>query len=102
MSTLEREGSLQGALTLSTSPRLKPIDIEFMRQLHTRVNLIPIIAKADTLTDEEVADFKARVSRIVTLVQYDQGPKAYDALGTLGHRPPQDPDLRGPDVRERG
>ena len=41
---------------------LKPIDIEFMRQLHTRVNLIPIIAKADTLTDEEIAEFKARVS----------------------------------------
>ena len=41
---------------------LKPIDIEFMRQLHTKVNLIPIIAKADTLTDEEIAEFKARVS----------------------------------------
>ena len=40
---------------------LKPIDVEFMRQLHTKVNLIPVIAKADTLTDEEVADFKARV-----------------------------------------
>lgn len=43
------------------SVSLKPIDIEFMRQLHTRVNLIPIIAKADTLTDEEIAEFKARV-----------------------------------------
>lgn len=41
--------------------RLKQIDIEFMRQLHTKVNLIPVIAKADTLTDEEVAEFKARV-----------------------------------------
>ena len=41
--------------------RLKPIDVEVMRQLHTKVNLIPIIAKADTLTDEEVAEFKARV-----------------------------------------
>ena len=42
--------------------RLKQIDIEFMRRLHTKVNLIPIIAKADTLTDEEIAAFKARVS----------------------------------------
>ena len=32
-----------------------------MRRLHTKVNLIPVIAKADTMTDEEVADFKARV-----------------------------------------
>jgi septin 7 len=44
------------------SYRLKPLDIEFMRRLHTKVNLIPVIAKADTLTDDEVAEFKARVS----------------------------------------
>ena len=49
------------------SHRLKPIDIEFMRQLHTKVNLIPIIAKADTLTDEEVAEFKARVCPFLRL-----------------------------------
>ena len=45
--------------------RLKPIDIEFMRRLHTKVNLIPVIAKADTLTEEEVGLFKQRVSLIV-------------------------------------
>ncbi|KAJ3521478.1 hypothetical protein NMY22_g12299 [Coprinellus aureogranulatus] len=44
-----------------TGHSLKQIDIEFMRRLHTKVNLIPIIAKADTLTDEEVAEFKQRV-----------------------------------------
>lgn len=32
-----------------------------MRRLHTRVNLVPVIAKADTLTDEEVTQFKARI-----------------------------------------
>ena len=32
-----------------------------MRRLHTKVNLIPVIAKADTLTDEEVTLFKQRV-----------------------------------------
>ena len=32
-----------------------------MRRLHTKVNLIPIIAKADTMTEEEVAEFKERV-----------------------------------------
>lgn len=40
---------------------LKQIDIEFMRHLHQKVNLIPIIAKADTLTDEEILKFKQRV-----------------------------------------
>ncbi|KAL5495291.1 CDC3 [Sanghuangporus weigelae] len=44
-----------------TGHSLKPIDIEFMRRLHAKVNLIPIIAKADTLTDEEIASFKQRV-----------------------------------------
>ncbi|ELU44493.1 septin AspB [Rhizoctonia solani AG-1 IA] len=41
---------------------LKQIDIEFMRRLHTKVNLIPVIAKSDTLTDEEIIQFKQRVS----------------------------------------
>jgi septin 7 len=40
---------------------LKPVDVEFMRRLHTKVNLIPVIAKADTMTDEEIAAFKQRV-----------------------------------------
>jgi septin 7 len=44
-----------------TGHALKQIDIEFMRRLHTKVNLIPVIAKADTMTDEEIADFKARI-----------------------------------------
>ncbi|CAG7846182.1 Septin homolog spn1 [Serendipita indica DSM 11827] len=44
-----------------TGHSLKPIDVEFMRQLHTKVNLIPVIAKADTLTDEEILKFKQRI-----------------------------------------
>ena len=46
-----------------TGHSLKPLDIEVMRRLHTKVNLIPVIAKSDTLTDEEIAEFKQRVSR---------------------------------------
>ncbi|KAK6610473.1 septin [Botrytis cinerea] len=44
-----------------TGHALKPLDIEVMRRLHTKVNLIPVIAKADTLTDEEIAAFKSRI-----------------------------------------
>jgi septin 7 len=44
-----------------TGQALKPLDIEVMRRLHTKVNLIPVIAKADTMTDEEIIAFKARV-----------------------------------------
>lgn len=46
-----------------TGHSLKPLDIEVMRRLHTKVNLIPVIAKADTLTDEEILSFKQRVTR---------------------------------------
>jgi len=41
---------------------LRPIDIEFMSRLHHRVNLIPVIAKSDILSDDEIKQFKARVS----------------------------------------
>ncbi|KAJ2517900.1 Cell division control protein 3 [Coemansia sp. RSA 1939] len=44
-----------------TGHSLRAVDIEFMKQLHTRVNLIPVIAKSDTLTPREVEQFKARV-----------------------------------------
>jgi septin 7 len=45
-----------------TGHSLKPLDVEVMRRLHTKVNLIPVIAKADTLTDDEITAFKKRVS----------------------------------------
>ena len=48
-------------MALTSFRSLRPIDIEFMRRLHSKVNLIPVIAKADTMTDEEIANFKARV-----------------------------------------
>ncbi|KAI3329429.1 Septin-domain-containing protein [Xylariaceae sp. AK1471] len=44
-----------------TGHSLKPLDIEVMRRLHTKVNLIPVIAKSDTLTDEEITSFKLRI-----------------------------------------
>lgn len=47
-----------------TGHALKPLDIEVMRRLHTKVNLIPVIAKADTMTDEEIMAFKARVRNL--------------------------------------
>ncbi|KAI9315526.1 Septin-domain-containing protein [Dichotomocladium elegans] len=40
---------------------LKPLDIEIMKRLGSRVNLIPVIAKADTLTPKDLAQFKQRI-----------------------------------------
>lgn len=40
---------------------LKPLDVELMKRLHDKVNLIPLIAKADTMTPEECMHFKKQV-----------------------------------------
>lgn len=41
-----------------TGHSLRSLDIALMKQVHEKVNLIPIISKSDTLTDEEVHEFK--------------------------------------------
>lgn len=40
---------------------LKPLDIEFMKQLHNKVNIVPVIAKADVLTKKEMQKLKKKV-----------------------------------------
>lgn len=44
-----------------TGHSLTSLDIEFMRRLHRCVNVVPVIAKADTLTVEERINFKERI-----------------------------------------
>ncbi|KAI9184497.1 Cell division control protein 11 [Blastocladiella emersonii ATCC 22665] len=44
-----------------TGHSLREIDIELMKRLNTRVNIIPCIGKSDTMTPKELADFKKRV-----------------------------------------
>lgn len=44
-----------------TGHSLKPLDISFMKSIHEKVNLIPIIAKSDTLTEKEIEEFKKRI-----------------------------------------
>lgn len=41
--------------------RLKPLDIEFMKKLHSKVNIVPVIAKADCLTKREIQRLKSRI-----------------------------------------
>ena len=40
-----------------------------MRRLHDKVNIIPLIAKADTMTPDECREFKKTVSGQCALVQ---------------------------------
>ena len=48
-----------------TGHSLKPLDIEMMKRLSSRVNLIPVIAKADTLSPLELDTFKQRIRDII-------------------------------------
>lgn len=48
-----------------TGHSLKPLDIEIMKRLSTRVNLIPVIAKSDTLAPKELDAFKIRIREII-------------------------------------
>ncbi|KAG9270627.1 septin-2 [Astyanax mexicanus] len=40
---------------------LKPLDVEFMKAIHSKVNIVPVIAKADTLTLRERDRLKRRI-----------------------------------------
>jgi septin 7 len=69
-----------------TGHALKPLDIEFMRRLHTRVNLIPVVAKSDTMTEEEVLAFKERILADINFhnIQIFQAPQyEYDDAETI-------------------
>lgn len=44
-----------------TGHSLKALDILLMKLVHEKVNLIPIVAKSDTLTDDEIEEFKQRI-----------------------------------------
>ncbi|CAL9703652.1 unnamed protein product [Knipowitschia caucasica] len=66
-----------------TGHRLRPIDVEFLKQLGSIVSIVPVIAKADTLTLEERLDFKHRIRQdlaangiqVYPQKQYEEDPE---------------------------
>ncbi|KAG0196869.1 hypothetical protein BGX28_009675 [Mortierella sp. GBA30] len=44
-----------------TGHSLREIDIELMKRLSPRINVIPVIGKSDTMTPSELAEFKKRI-----------------------------------------
>lgn len=63
--TFEEDNRIHACLYFiePTGHYLKPLDIEFCKQVHEKCNLIPIIAKSDILTEEEITVFKHRIKR---------------------------------------
>eukprot|EP00794_Sanderia_malayensis_P014269 gene14269-15756_t len=57
---------------------LKPLDVVVMKALHDKVNIVPVIAKADTLTKKEVKNLKERVLKEInnSKIQIYQFPEA--------------------------
>lgn len=53
-----------------TGHTLKPLDIEVMKRLSSRVNLIPVVAKADTLSPVDLARYKQRVCHLEKPIYY--------------------------------
>lgn len=49
----------------ATSKGLSPLDVECLKHISSRVNLIPVISKADTLTTIELKEVKKAVREIV-------------------------------------
>ncbi|KAG2463637.1 SEPT3 protein, partial [Polypterus senegalus] len=70
-----------------TGHSLRPLDVEFMRHLSKVVNIIPVIAKSDTMTVEEKHDFKQREMMPFAVVGSD---KEYQVNGkrVLGRKTP--------------
>ncbi|KAJ5165493.1 uncharacterized protein N7500_007323 [Penicillium coprophilum] len=56
-----------------TGHTLKPLDIEVMKRLSSRVNLIPVVAKADTLSHADLVRYKDRIRAVIEA----QGIKIY-------------------------
>ncbi len=55
--------------------RIKDLDLDMMSRICKRTNLIPVIAKADSLSDEELSQFKQRVQQQM------------DAAGIVSYKP---------------
>uniref|UniRef100_A0A3P9KNM7 Septin-9 n=2 Tax=Oryzias latipes TaxID=8090 RepID=A0A3P9KNM7_ORYLA len=54
---------------------LRPLDVEFMRRLSKVVNIVPVIAKADTLTLEERDYFKQKIREELRANEIDVYPQ---------------------------
>ena len=49
---------------------LKPLDVEFMRKIHHKVNIIPVIGKSDCCTKSEITAFKEKVIFAIVVIIY--------------------------------
>ena len=70
--------------------RLKHIDIAFMRALHKKVNIVPIIAKSDTMTTKEKEEFKLSVREALQREGIEAYPFDTSVLRTMEQQDKQE------------
>ncbi|CAN0296344.1 unnamed protein product [Ectocarpus sp. 6 AP-2014] len=59
--TPEKDGRTDVCIYFIAAHRCKPIDIEYMKQLSKAVAIIPVIGKSDSMTVDEMKDFKTGI-----------------------------------------
>ena len=57
----ERESSVDVVLYFFAPHRCKPVDIALLKQLRGQVSIVPVLAKADSMTTDELATFRVEV-----------------------------------------
>jgi septin 7 len=79
-----------------TGHGLKELDIEFMKALQDRVNIVPVIAKADTLTHEEMAIFKQNILKDLDTheIKIYKFPDQENTIPSVKNAPPKCEDNR--------
>jgi septin family protein len=90
------DGLVHCCLYFIAPHRLKAIDVEFLRRLSPLVNIVPIIAKSDTMTTKEKEEFKLQVRAIETHGHSSRIPPH------LPHSPHPFPCTGARDTRARG
>jgi septin family protein len=54
---------------------LRDFDVEVLQRICTKVNVIPVIAKADTFMPDEILACKKQVIPQIQLIHFDDGTK---------------------------
>ena len=93
-SNLQRDGLVHVCLYFIAAHRLKGVDLEFMRRLQPYVNLVPLIAKSDTMTLSERDAFR----RLVLSELRACGVKIFQLCDPHTERTPPTPTVSKPSM----
>eukprot|EP00004_Rigifila_ramosa_P012362 TRINITY_DN2673_c0_g1_i1.p1 TRINITY_DN2673_c0_g1~~TRINITY_DN2673_c0_g1_i1.p1 ORF type:complete len:515 (-),score=108.20 TRINITY_DN2673_c0_g1_i1:138-1682(-) len=76
-----------------TGRPLRPIDIEFLKNIYDVVNVVPVISKRDSMTDPEVAAYKKLIlenlsEHGINILRFPESSETVFSVVASTHRPP--------------